>query len=236
MTDNHQHPPTTALHHRRPAFVRQLRARPRLLVCILLAIASFLIFPGTWRLATRILLSWNLGIWSYLALTAHMLADASHESIRRRAQSQDEGRFAVLVLACLAALASIAAIVAQLAATKEMTGLYKGLHVSLAAATILGSFAFIHLTFALHYAHEFVLERRQKHTPEACGLVFPGTEMPDYFDFLYFSFVIGVAGQTADVAISSQPMRRVALIHCVLSFLFNTTVLALTINNAAGLF
>ena len=102
-------------------------------------------------------------------------------------------------------------------------------------ATILGSFAFIHVTFALHYAHEYVLGRRRK-TPEGCGLIFPGTDKPDYLDFLYFSFVIGVAGQTADVSISSQPMRRVALIHCVLSFLFNTTVLALTINIAAGLF
>jgi uncharacterized membrane protein len=114
----------------------------------------------------------------------------------------------------------------------------KGLNIGLAAATIVGAWFFIHLTYAFHYAHEFFDEyfaEPGRSAAERGGLAFPGTEHPDYYDFLYFSYVIGVACQTADVNISSQAMRRVALVHCVLAFFFNSAVLALTINIAAGL-
>jgi uncharacterized membrane protein len=234
-SDPSAHPPPL---HRRHALLRQVWARPRLLICIGIGLAAGLVFPADWRVVTRLLLGWNVAIWLYLVLVGLMLAKSTPETIRRRAQSQDEGRIVVLILTCFAAVASIGAIVAQLAATKDMIGLMKALHISLAASTILTAFAFIHISFALHYAHEFVLERRSTRNapnPEGGGLIFPGTDVPDYFDFLYFSFVIGVAAQTADVAICSKRMRRVALLHCVLAFFFNTTVLALTINIAAGL-
>jgi uncharacterized membrane protein len=114
----------------------------------------------------------------------------------------------------------------------------KGLHMGLAAATIVSAWFFIHLTYAFHYAHEYFdeyLTEPDRPAAERGGLAFPGTEDPDYYDFFYFSYVIGVACQTADVNISSQAMRRVALVHCVLAFFFNSAVLALTINIAAGL-
>jgi uncharacterized membrane protein len=100
------------------------------------------------------------------------------------------------------------------------------------------AWVFIHLTFALHYAHDYFDELATelgKPLVERGGLRFPGTETPDYYDFLYFSYVIGVACQTADVDITSSLMRRTALVHCVLAFFFNSAVLALTINIAAGL-
>ncbi|MGO9133002.1 MAG: DUF1345 domain-containing protein [Methylovirgula sp.] len=104
--------------------------------------------------------------------------------------------------------------------------------------TIVSAWALIHVMFALHYAHEFVLERAARGAKPAKGrggLIFPGTETPDYVDFVYFSYIIGVACQTADVEISSAEMRRIALLHGVLAFFFNSAVLALTINIAAGL-
>jgi uncharacterized membrane protein len=92
--------------------------------------------------------------------------------------------------------------------------------------------------FALHYAHDyFAAEENLDDGPDRLrgGLKFPETENPDYYDFLYFSYVIGVAAQTADVEITSKGMRKTALVHCVLAFFFNSAVLALTINIAAGL-
>jgi uncharacterized membrane protein len=145
----------------------------------------------------------------------------------------------ILTLAVVAAIASIFAIVAQLATVKEATGWAKYWHLGLAAGTIVSSWFFVHIMFALHYAHEYYDEwETGKGIVKQLrgGLDFPGTSAkPDYADFLYFSFVIGVASQTADVNVTSKAMRQVALVHCVLSFFFNTTVLALTINIAAGL-
>lgn len=195
-------------------------------------------FPADIDASTLFLISWNAGTWFYFAASGIMIARASPQSIRWRAKVTDEGKFLILVLTSLAAAASIAAIAVQLAAVKNMSGLTKGLHVALAAITILSAWMFTHLTFALHYAHEYfdvLAGPPEKPAEERRGLIFPGTKEPDYYDFLYFSYIIGVACQTADVAISSPVMRRTALVHGILSFFFNSAVLALTVNLAAGL-
>ncbi len=196
------------------------------------------LLPPEWRTNTRLLIAWNSGTFLYFVLAGMMVAAGSHEAITRRAESQDEGRFAILIFTTLAAAAAFGAIVAQLGSLKDAKGLMKDLHVALASATIVSAWALIHLMFALHYAHEYVIERaaeKSKPAKERGGLIFPGTQAPDYLDFLYFSYVIGVACQTADVEISSPEMRRIALVHGVLAFFFNSAVLALTINIAAGL-
>jgi uncharacterized membrane protein len=228
---------STSFSHR-PRWLRQLLGRPRLMLCALLGLASLVVMPDQWRLTTRLLIAWNAGIVLYLGLAMWMMAHASEVSIRRRAALIDESRFVVLIFSVIAAVASIVAIIMQLAAVKDMHGLLKALHLGLAGLTILSAWTFIHAIFAQHYAHEYFVERASEmHLPpeQRGGLEFPGAGSPNYTDFLYFAFVIGVAAQTADVAICSRPMRRVALVHCVLSFLFNTTILALTINIAAGL-
>jgi uncharacterized membrane protein len=218
--------------------VRVLRARPRLLISMVCGIIVGLLLPSDWRVNTRLLLGWNAGAFLYFILAGTMILTASHEKISRRAEAQDEGRFVILILTILASAMAIGAILAQLATVKDMKGLPKDLHIALAAATIVSAWALIHLMFALHYAHEFVMERAAtgaRPAKERGGLIFPGPEAPDYVDFLYFSYVIGVASQTADVEISSPSMRSIALVHCVLAFFFNSAVLALTINIAAGL-
>ena len=229
--------PETALFQRHK-LLRHVVARPRLALCGLLGLATLAVLPVDWQFSTRTLIAWNTGIWTYLAAAAVMMYRSTEQNIRRRAVVTDESRFVVLALTCVAAVASIAAIIAQLAATKDVHGLSRALHIGLAAATIVSAWTFMHVVFAQHYAHEYFIERAsEKAMPEEFrgGLQFPGGCAPDYSDFLYFAFVIGVAGQTADVAICSRPMRRVTLVHCVLSFFFNTTVLALTINIAAGM-
>lgn len=218
--------------------LRVVRGHPRLFIAAAAGFATELLLPGSMRLATRLLVDWNVGVWLYFVTVGVMIVRASPQSMRRRARISDEGRIFILLLTSLAALASIAAIVAQLAAVKDLSGLMKGLHVGLAGLTIVSAWLFIHLTFALHYAHEFFEEwvaEPGRPSADHGGLIFPGTNKPDYYDFLYFSYVIGVACQTADVGICSAQMRRTALVHGVLAFFFNSAVLALTINIAAGL-
>jgi uncharacterized membrane protein len=215
--------------------VRMIRARPRLFISALFGLAIGILTPSSWREITRWLVAWNAGISLYFILTGWLIVHATPVSIRRQADLQDEGRFIILILTSISALSSIGAIVAQLALVKDTTGLMKSLHIGLAAATILSAWFFIHLIFALHYAHDYFAAAKGTDKGLRGGLHFPGTDKPDYYDFLYFSYVIGVASQTADVEITSKGMRRTALVHCILAFFFNSAVLALTINIAAGL-
>jgi uncharacterized membrane protein len=217
--------------------MRLIQARPRLFLCIAIGIVLGLIQPHDWRLATRLLIAWNGAIVLYLVLGANMMMRADKLSIRRRAQLTDDGKYAFLGLSILAAIASLTAIVLELAGVKDLSGSNKAAHIALVATTIISSWFFVHLTFTLHYAHEFFADELRTPDPTDVrgGLIFPGTKDPHYLDFLYFSYVIGVATQTADVATSSRTMRALALVHGIVSFFFNTTILALTINIAASL-
>ena len=214
-----------------------IRGHPRLVASVAVALAAVLVLPGSWKQATRLLVAWNAGTLLYIAATFVTMARATPRTIRARAAATDDGRFAILVLVSLAGLAAMAAIVAQLNVTKDLHGLGKGLHLGLAALTIVSAWAFIHLTYALHYAHEYFDEkgRAGEKAELRGGVAFPGTDEPDYWDFLYFAFIIGVAAQTADVSITSKTIRRTSLAHSVLAFFFNSAILALTINIAAGL-
>lgn len=227
------HPPS------RPAWQRGwhvLRTRPRLVIATLAGVVTFAALPPPWvgNAVTRALVAWNVGVVLYLLLALTMMVRSTDERLRRRASVEDEGRWAVLFLVSLAVLASLVAIALQLGAAKELQGARRGWHVGLAALTVVTSWAFMQVMFALHYAHEF-------HTPgrdskgTAGGMEFPGTPSPDYLDFVYAAAIIGTSAQTADVTFTSSAMRRTALLHSVLAFFFNTTVLALAINIAAGL-
>ncbi len=213
----------------------QLKARPILFTSVLVGILSFLLLPGWLALheVTRLIVAWNTGVCLYLVLCGIIISGSTQEEIRKRAVLQDQGQLVILALVVLAAIASLTAIVGELAAVREMHGTLKAEHIALAGFTIVSSWLFTHMMFAMHYAHEYYLAGNQKCGP---GLNFPEDTAPDYMDFLYFSAVIGTSGQTADVSFTSKSMRRVGLVHCVLAFFFNTTVLALTINIAAGLF
>jgi uncharacterized membrane protein len=224
-------------HFRRPLPWRLLRARARLFLCVAAGVIIGLLLPASWRDVTRALIAWNGFVILYFLASARQMARATPASMRRHAQLQDEGRFLILVFTIAAACASIGAIVAELGPVERHEAGAKAAHIGLAALTVFCSWLFLHLSFALHYAHEFYFERAvdPDRPPELRGgLVFPGTEQPTYVDFLYFAYVIGVACQTADVATSSGRMRAVALVQGVLAFFFNTAILALTVNIAAG--
>jgi uncharacterized membrane protein len=216
-------------HRRLPRPLRIVRARPRLFISVLIGFVLVAISPSDWRTATRLLVGWDVGIGLYLALALRMMGVAEVRHIRRRARLQDEGQFAILALTATAALASLGAIVALLG----MSGANdrQPTHLLLGIVTILLSWTFTHIMFALHYAHEFYDENGGK----GGGLLFPGDlHEPDYWDFVYFSFVIGMTSQVSDVAITCRPIRHTVSAHGIISFIFNVTLLALTVNIAAS--
>ena len=214
--------------------LRQARARMRLVAAMAFGMGLYLALPVGWPsvLTTRLLLCWNAAVALYLVMALWVVATASMETLRQRAYRQDEGQKTILLLTSAAVIASLVAIVAELGAIKSLTGAEKMMHLGLAAGTVASSWLFMHLMFAMHYAHDYYLSLRRGQEP---GLAFPQERAPDYWDFLYFSAVIGTSGQTADVSFTSKAMRRTGLVHCVLAYFYNTTVLDLTINIAAGL-
>ncbi len=214
---------------------RQLRARPRLLVAALTAILVGVLFPARLEahLVTRLLIAWNTGAMLYVFLAVSMMARSSREHMRYRARAQDEGQFVILTLVVVSAVASLAAIGGELTVVKDMHGTEKIAHIGLAALTVVSSWTFTQIMFALHYAHDYYAAQSDGRKP---GLSFPDDDEPDYGDFFYFAAVIGTSGQTADVSFVSKMMRRIGSVHCILAYLFNTTVLALLINIGASLF
>jgi uncharacterized membrane protein len=214
--------------------VRIIVARPRLFLSILAGIAVGVLLPlyvSELRGVTRFLVAWDFGVGLYLVLAFRMIARSGVREIHRQYLAQDEGGFAILVLTIVSACASVGAVFAWLEiATKAETFALPGLAFLL--LTIMLSWAFIHTMFALHYAHEFYGEDEGS----AGGLAFPGGDStPDYWDFVYFAFVVGMTSQVSDVAITSREIRRTVTAHGIVSFVFNVALLALTINIASGM-
>jgi len=194
----------------------------RLFISIAVGAAIALALLGLpWRIATRLLVGWDAAVALYLVLTYRVMADASVARIRERAAIVDEGATALLILTPAAALASLVAVVIELGHAPSLT------QITLAISTIVLSWAFMHSIFALHYAHEFYGEGRDD---SIGGLIFPGKDDPDYWDFLYYSLVVAMTAQVSDVQITSKTIRRLTNLHGAISFFFNATVLALTVN------
>jgi uncharacterized membrane protein len=213
--------------------------RPRLTGAFLIGIVVAVILaviPNDLRWSTRAVLAWDATLVWFIGSTLLMMCECDETRIRTRASKEDEGQHLILGLAVLAAVAAVVAIGFELSIAKNEHGPVKGLRTALAFFTVFGSWFFVQMVFALHYAHEYYGELEDDGGEVRKGLAFPGDEMPDYWDFLHFGAIIGVAAQTADVAFTSRAMRRTGTVHGMVSFLFNTVVLALTINLLAGLF
>jgi len=212
-------------------------ARPKLMIAFGLGLAtgigSAVLVPGILPSSSAIA-GWDTFCAAYLALTLHALAGQGPAEIRARAAQQDQGQAVVLLLILAACLASLAAVAVELSLAQHEEGLAKAVHVTAAFVTVTASWLTMQLVFALHYAHEYYAADPATRT-DAGGLAFPGGEAPDYWDFLHFSVVIGVAAQTADVAFTTKPLRRLGTVHSLIAFAFNTLILALTINLLAGL-
>jgi uncharacterized membrane protein len=206
--------------------VRVVYARPRTFIALAIAALAFFFLPGALRLVTRLLLSWDIFIAIYLVLVYAMIWRSGLAYIKRKAALQDDGRFLILMVTALGAFASIAAIVFELGASHRGAA-----ELALATVTIALSWAAVHTTFALHYAHDYYRGGK------AGGLQFPSGdehEHADYWDFVYFSFVIGMTAQVSDVGITDKTIRRTATAHGIISFIYNTALVALMVNIAAS--
>lgn len=215
------------------AIARSLIARPKLYVAVLVALAT-LLFGRALAPSLRGAAAWNTGSLTYIALSFYLMATCSKEAVRKRAARQDEGRLVLFAIVMLAVMSSFVAVIGLIAQAKNLAGAAKGLHLALAGTTIMESWLVMQLVFTFHYAHDYY--RPPLGSEEATGgLRFPNDDAPDYWDFFYFTTSIGATSQTADVAITSKLFRRLVALQAVLSFVFNTTILALAINLAAGL-
>jgi uncharacterized membrane protein len=206
--------------------IRVVYARPRTFIAVLIGIIAFFLLPSSLRLVTRVLIAWDIFIAVYLLLVYVMMFRCGLAHIRRNAVLQDDGRFLILLVTALGAFASIAAIVFELGGSHRSVA-----DLALATLTIVLSWAAVHTTFALHYAHDYYRGAKPG------GLQFPSgdqQEHADYWDFVYFSFVIGMTAQVSDVGITDKTIRRTATVHGIISFVFNTALVALMVNIAAS--
>ena len=214
--------------------LRHGRAQIRFLIALCVGLAVGLFAPIE-EVIPRILAGWNAGGWLYLILVGIKMWRAEIEGIKREAGIERESRIVVLVVVTLGSLFTLLALFAQLMALKSEHGIDRTISIGFSVSTIFLSWMLIHTVFALFYAHEFHSEGKDHAGGHGGGLDFPDDSTPDYLDFLYFSFVVGTTAQTSDVAVTSRAMRRVVMLHGILSFFFNTAVIALAVNIAAQL-
>lgn len=209
------------------AFIRRHQS---LTVGAVAGVAVFAFLTSAQLTSDNLLFGWVVGALIYIALTWYRMLTTDVHRLRRRAAALDFSDSLLLILASGAALASMAGIAVELHGLRDIGPSDIWIRAGVAVSTILISWVFLHTLFTVHYAHRYYAGA---HGGE--GLTFPeNPQEPVFWDFLYFAFTIGVAAQTADVSISSMPMRRLALLHSVLSFFFNTTVLALAVNVGAS--
>jgi uncharacterized membrane protein len=226
---------------RRPSVVRAFTVRPHLLAALAAGAAAwFILALGPWglRWSTSAALAWDLTCLLYMLISAPLMVGKSASQMRVKAASQDEGGGMILGLVILATAISLVAVGVELSMASGAHGPIKGLRIALAVITVVASWSMMQFVFALHYAHGYYAPEPGEGDPEgvAGGLAFPGGQEPDYWDFLHFAVIVGVAGQTADIAYTSKSLRRVGTLHAVAAYAFNTTVVALMINLIASLF
>lgn len=203
----------------------------RLSLSALVGAAVFGLLPNSLSLSMKGAMSWNAGALIYLGAAVYVMATSSGDVIRARAARQDDSRIVVLSIILLAICASFVAITGLLSESPQ-TPKAISVPLVLAALTIILAWCVTQVVFTLHYAHEYY---RPSATARrfAGGLDFRSEQQPDYWDFLYFATSIGAASQTSDVSIQTKKLRRLVTVHAVISFFFNTAVLALSINLAA---
>ena len=208
-----------------------IAARPRLVASVVLGIAVGFALPASLHALTRSLLGWDIGCLAYLALSAHLFSVPRPGGIAADAERQEDGEWTIFWLTVGGVTASFAAIIGEFSIDKALPA---GPRAALVAATLLLSWLMTHTVFALRYAHEYY-ELTGDAGAVVRGLEFPDDAAPDYWDFFYFSLVLGMTFQVSDVQITSRKLRRLAAAHGLLGFLFNTVILALSVNIGAGL-
>ncbi|WP_338485069.1 DUF1345 domain-containing protein [Pseudomonas trivialis] len=207
------------------------RTHPRLSCAAVLGVAVGILAPAD-TLIGKILIGWNAGVWTYLLLMLWLTSRSRADDVKRIAEIEDENAGLVLFVVCIAAIASLATITLNLVGIKDLDSTARLLHYGFTGMTVIGSWLLIGVIFSVHYARLFYTWDGD----EPALRFAEGLRTPNYWDFLYFSFTIGVAVQTSDVGVVTRSLRKVVLGQSLIGFLFNTAILGFSINIAAGLF
>jgi uncharacterized membrane protein len=206
------------------------RSHPRLWISAIAGTAVFFLLPAQWVFISRILVSWNVGVALFLVLVYAWMTGMSPELICSKYIEEDESAPFILAVVVLAALLSVAAIVQPLATLRHVAGAERIAHTVLAALTLANSWVLVPTMFTMHYADMFYSVGEEDRP-----LNFPNTSMPAFWDFAYFSFTIAAACQTSDVSTTNVSVRKIVIVHTLVSFFFNASILGFAINVTAGL-
>ena len=210
--------------------IKHLFRHVRLLSSTAAAVVLFFLLPHHWVWLTRLLVSWNVGVLLFLALVGRLMFRMSATQLNKKYEEEDEAAALILIISIGGAILAMASIVAFLSGLDEISNSEKPVHIALAAITVINTWVLIPTMFTLHYADMFYSVG-----PKERPLRFPDTGEPVFWDFAYFSFTISAACQTADVSTAQGTIRKVVLVHSVLSFFFNASILGFAINVTAGL-
>lgn len=214
----------------------QLDSRYRIGLSIMFGMAVFLLFPDSMHLDSRVLASWIAGNAFFLTIVFLMMSRADPQTTYSRAQRQEAQHWTIFLLVVCTALTSIFAIALMLADNKDVPPAVTTIQIILSVGAILSSWFLTHTMFALHYTSCYYREDyANPETDYAGGITLPDEGQPDFLDFLYFSFTIGMTSQTSDISINAAPMRRLALGHGLVSFFFYSVIIALSVGVVGGL-
>ncbi|MGI4809571.1 MAG: DUF1345 domain-containing protein [Janthinobacterium lividum] len=214
---------------------RVLYGHRRTVIAVLVGLLTFWLVPVHHGNAARLVFAWDAGSLAFLLLIGLLLVRPAEDDVMaRHAEAQQEGEWTVFAITLAGVVVSFAALTTVLSIAKDMKpGGERDFYLGAVAATLLLSWLVTHLVFALRYAHEYY-ERDEQAPKIDGGLDFPGGLAPDYWDFVYFALVLGMTFQVSDVQITSRKLRRLATLHGLIGFLFNTVIVALTVNIAAS--
>jgi len=216
-------------------YLHHMPAGRRLLLCLVIGALVFIApFPPR-DVIVHAGAAWVLGILLFLGLTAYAVHGISTSQLRRRSRELDDRAWVISVLVVIAAIISLLALAMILYSRQTLAADILAWRLAVGGAGMICAWFLIHTVMALHYAHLYygdVVESGK--TVDRGGLDFPGKQEPDYWDFIYYAFVIGMTCQVSDVSAISHAMRRLTLAHSIVAFFFNTTVIALTVNLIAS--
>ncbi len=211
-----------------------IAARWRLFAGLCAGGLSFALLSPVLAPITRGLCAWDIGVSVYIAAAAWLFCTEPQARMADNARAQEEGEWTIFWVTMGVVVASFVAVLGEFTTSKELSPTSRGWHVALVIFTLFVSWLMTHIAFCFRYAHEYYSVSSGKTCIDG-GLIFPEETEPDYFDFAYFSLVLGMTFQVSDVQITARKLRRLAAVHGLMSFLFNTVIVALTVNIAAGL-
>ena len=217
------------------SLVKILTGHKRSFISLLIGLLAYASITGLGlplRRDARVIVGWDVGSVVFLLLCAIWFSRTPASVMPANADAQQEGEWTIFAVTLLGVSVSFVAIISGFSGGKDLTVHLRELHVGLVALTLLLSWLVMQATFAMRYAHEYYQRSDGAHLDG--GLQFPSDDDPDYWDFTYFSVVLGMTFQVSDVQIASRKLRRVATLHGFLGFVFNTVIIAVTVNIASG--